>query len=221
MSLFRTIQTDCPSCGVSASFDLVHSVNADRRPALRAELLAGTFQRLTCGACGDVFRLEPEFTYVDAGRKQWISVWPASRLGEWQQLEKKAVRTFQSFYGPGADPVAAAIGRDLVVRVVFGWEAIHEKLVAGELGVDDHLLELAKIALMRAGEATPDSELRLYGREEGQFLLGLFEDGSLIETLTVPPELLSEIAAAPEAWAALRSALTAGPFVDVARLTVP
>ena len=35
MSLFLTQELPCPSCRTPVSFELVHSVNADRRPDLR------------------------------------------------------------------------------------------------------------------------------------------------------------------------------------------
>ena len=73
MSLFRTIEATCPSCQVPGHFDLVHSVNADRRPALREEILKRTFQQSTCPACGEIFRIAPELTYVHQAGGLWLS----------------------------------------------------------------------------------------------------------------------------------------------------
>src|SRR5579871_4570854 len=70
MSLFSTIETECPACGVTSRYELAFSVNADRRPELRAQMLHRTFQRLTCPACGQLFRIEPQFTYIHAAGHQ-------------------------------------------------------------------------------------------------------------------------------------------------------
>ena len=123
MSLFSTIETECPACEATSKYELVFSVNADRRPELRAEIMARTFQRLTCPECGGLFRLEPEFTYFSR-RGEAV---PHSAAGFGlpaagrNRKEARAVATFSRFWGPGADPVAAQIGSELGHRVVFGW----------------------------------------------------------------------------------------------------
>src|SRR5678815_2165427 len=74
MSIFKTVELPCPTCATRVSLELVHSVNADRRPDLRQAVLDGTFQREQCPACGLAFRVEPEFTYIDVGRGQFVTV---------------------------------------------------------------------------------------------------------------------------------------------------
>jgi hypothetical protein len=226
MSLFRTVTTACPSCGKPNTFDLVHSVNADRRPDLREQILARRFQEQTCTGCTGALRVEPEFTYVHTGGRVWLAVWPASNLDAWDVSEARSRKAFDAFYGDKASEVAQAIGRELRVRVAFGWEAAREKLVAMEAGVDDMTLELAKIALLREVDGLgpqEDRELRLLGIDDAQRLvLGLFETGSevLLETLSVSRGLLGEIEADEEGWQALRDRLRDGLFVDLSRLTI-
>ncbi|HLY56033.1 MAG TPA: CpXC domain-containing protein [Stellaceae bacterium] len=227
MSLFSTIETECPACGVTSRYELAFSVNADRRPELRAQMLHRTFQRLTCPACGQLFRIEPQFTYIHAAGHQFLTVWPADDLPRWPEQEARAVKTFNRFWGAEADPVAAQIGSELVHRVAFGWEAAHEKIVVVEAGIDDVSLELAKLALLRTQDDIPigESALRLVGIDaDNNLVLGLFKgaDEHVLEQYLVPRALLSEIEADAEAWAPLREQLSEGPFVDIQRLlTVP
>lgn len=226
MSLFRTVLAECPSCKAPNSFELVHSVNADRRPDLRDEILERRFQEQACTGCGNVFRLEPEFSYVHNGGGLWLGVWPASKLDQWADCEARSRKAFDGFFGEAASAAAQAIGRELKPRVAFGWEGAHEKLVVMAAGIDDVTLELAKISLLRAVDGLgpmDDRELRLLGvGEDGNMVFGLFDTGSeaLQDTLFVPRTLLDEIEADAEGWKALRNGFSGALFVDVARLTL-
>src|SRR5262249_17903338 len=108
MSVFNTTQLACPACGVAVTFNLVHSVNAVRRPDLRAAILDRSFQRQPCPSCGTVFRVEPEFTYLDIKRKQFLAVWPPSNLAKWQDFEVRSQAAYDKAFGPGTDGAALA-----------------------------------------------------------------------------------------------------------------
>jgi hypothetical protein len=168
--------------------------------------------------------VEPEFTYIHMAANQFLTVWPSSRIDDWAELEKRSDEMFNAYYGPGTTPAAAQIGKTLVKRTIFGWQAAREKIAAAAAGLDDVTLELAKIAMMRWSDSTsPDdeTELRFLGPAEndtvvfGEFTLGSEE---MIEQISVAQSLLNEIEADVEAWQPLRERLTEGSFVDVLRL---
>src|SRR5262245_57081037 len=164
MSVFDSTELACPACGAAVTFDLVHSVNAARRPDLRDAILDRSFQREPCPSCGTEFRVEPEFTYLDIKRKQFFAVWPASGLAQWPEFEARSQSAYDKAFGPGTDGAALAGG--LFARCVFGWLGLNEKLIAAEHGIDDVELEMAKLATMRAlGEVKlgADREFRLVG----------------------------------------------------------
>lgn len=230
MSLFRTVEFPCPSCAVVVPFELNHSVNADRRPALRDEILARRFQQQPCPSCGIAFRIEPEFTYIETRAGLWIAVMPSSQRTAVTANEGRVRAAFDKSFGASAPAEAAAIGATLRPRLVFGWEALHEKLVAAAAGIDDVVLELAKIALVRSLDDVPSPvqfELRLLAErtENGarELVFGWFRHGNetLAESLAVPATLLDEIAAAPAAWAELRAELAGSLHVDMLRLMLP
>lgn len=225
MSLFVTQDIPCPSCGKPVEFSVNFSVNADRRPDFRVAIIDGSFQEEECSHCGKAFRLEPEMTYLDIGRGQWILVRPASKRHEWPALEADAQSTFDLAYGDDAPAPARAIGASLAPRVTFGWAALREKLMCREAGLDDATLEMLKLLLMRTMPETPltaDTELRFGGTRDDDLHLAWirFDDESVVETLSVPRGLYDDIAAAPQDWQALREHLTAGTYVDVTRLLV-
>jgi hypothetical protein len=220
MSVFQSIEVPCPSCKTAVPFELVHSVNAARRPDLRAAILERSFQRQDCPACGFSFRMEPEFTYLDVGRKQFFAVWPAGKLAQCQALEARAVASFDKAFGPESD--AKSLGEGMLVRVVFGWAGLNEKLIAADNAIDDRTLELAKIAVMRSlGEAKvgTDREFRLLGVTPDTLVVGWLHTSTeeLDEEISVPRELLAEIEAQPADWAALLKDVAGTMFVDYRR----
>jgi hypothetical protein len=223
MSLFYPINVACPSCGEPVRFMASASVNADRRPDFREQILDGQFQREICGHCKTSFRLEPELNYLDIGRNQWIAVFPVKKLASWPELEALALATFAEAYGEGASDPAREIGVDLKPRLVFGWAALREKIAAADAGLDDVTLELLKIALLRGMEDAPlaaGTELRFVEAEGDELVIVWIASATeiLVESLRVPRALYDEIAADQTGWAPLREEISAGYFVDALRL---
>lgn len=223
MSIFRTHTLPCPSCGTPVDYQLVHSVNADRRPDLRDAILDGSFQLQECPSCGTPFRCEPEFTYLDQKRGQYIGVWPASRRHEWQACAARTRQVFDDSLGINAPREARVLGEKLSVRTVFGWPALVEKLIARDAGIDDRTLEAAKLAVMRTQGETPlpgQLELRLIAAEGGDPVLawlGGGSEGAALPALKVPRKLIDEIEADPARWQALRDSVAEGDVVDFQR----
>ncbi len=226
MSIFRTVQVSCPCCDASAPFELVHSVNADRRPDLRNAILDRSFQRKPCPSCGYEYRTEPELSYMDMRRGQFIAVWPSKGVEDFETYEQRSRSRFEQAYGAEAPPEAQDIGRLLTLRIVFGWIALNEKLIAQAAGLDDVLLELAKLALIRTSANGPglgaSTELRLIGVEEVKLVLGWFPRGGeeLTDVVAVSKNLLQEIDSQPEQWKELRDELASSYFVDYRRFFI-
>jgi hypothetical protein len=223
MSMFNQATMPCPVCGTPRTFDLVASVNADRRPDLRAAIMDGSFQREKCDSCGRTFRTQPLMTYLDMARGQWILVQPGADVRQWKALQEKARSVFTVAYGPDAPPEAQEIGRDMKARVVFGWGALSEKLLCSEHGLDDVNLELLKMAVLKEVPEPPlkdQNDLRLVAVDGVELVLAWVssEDEHVSNTLRVPRELYDDIAADNEDWKPLRDELSADPFVDFNRL---
>jgi hypothetical protein len=220
MSVFDTAQLACPACGTAVTFDLVHSVNAVRRPDLRAAILDRSFQRQPCPTCATTFRVAPEFTYLDIQRKQFFAVWPPSGLARWQEHEARSQAAYDKAFGPGSDGAALAGG--MLARCVFGWLGLNEKLIAQEHGIDDVELEMAKPAILRQlGDVKlgADRELRLVGATDDELIVGWLRTSSeeIDDEYSVPRQLLQDIEAEPEQWAGLRADVSGGMFVDYRR----
>lgn len=229
MSLFSSVAVACPSCGKPNDFQLVASVNADRRPDLRDAILDGTFQLGTCSSCGTQYKPPPTMTYIDVGRSQWILVRPSESLTEWALLEEHARRSFDGAFGSGAPASAREIGKAISPRVTFGWPALREKILCVQHGLDELWLEMLKASIMRdvpGGRLGDDVELRLEaveGDPEGdQLIMGWVDPRSerSLGAARVPADILQDLAAEPEVWSALSGGLAGRAYLDINRLLV-
>ena len=227
MSIMNDVTVTCPSCEAQITVTAVESVNADRRPDLRDEIIAGTFQVQQCSDCEAEFLLDPQFNYLDMGRGQWFSIQPLGLLGDWMALEDEAISTFDLAYGEQASPQAREIGDSLSPRLVFGWAALREKLLIGEAGLDDATVELTKLAMIRGLPGAPlraGTEMRLLNvsPETGDMVFEWQDNltGETVETLIAPRSLYDSILEAPEAWAQMRGVLEDRVFCDVQKLYI-
>jgi CpXC protein len=226
MSLFTSSELACPHCTQPVQFDVCASVNADRRPDLREAILNESFQLATCPHCSGQFRLEPQLNYLDVGRGQWFAAFPHEQVDNWASIEAAAQESFGKAYGPKASAAEREIGDELTVRVVFGWAGLKEKLLAMDAQLSDVHLEQAKLVLMRELDDPPlpiGAELRLVAvsdTPDAELTIAVLDrNGSELERMDVPREVVTDVAQAPDDWAPLAAQLQSGAFVDVQRLT--
>jgi hypothetical protein len=226
MSVFQTLNLDCPACGTAVPFEAVQSVNADRRPDLREAILGESFQRQACPSCGESFRVAPDMNYLDLGRNQWFASHPVADMDRWQEIEANDREAFARAFGDAAPPAARGLAANLKPRITFGWAALREKILAAQYNIDDVSLELMKIVMIRGMDDSPvrdDTELRLIDMKDGNLIMAWIElyTEQVAEVLEVPLDFYLEIHADDEGLADLRAQLTAGLFVDMNRLLVP
>jgi hypothetical protein len=225
MSIFLPVEARCTKCGTAVQASLAASVNADRRPDLRQAILDGTFQSTACASCGTQVRLPAHLTYIDMARNQWILVEEAKQIARWRDVEADATALYNKTFGREAPEIQRSLGKAMVPRLVFGWAALREKLLAKEAGLDDVILELLKISVLRNVPGSPMSdttELRLIDMEGSQMTLrwleGTTEKG--IADLPLDRELYDDIAVNLAPWAELKGDVEAGLFVDMKRILI-
>ena len=132
MSTQMTEEVGCPQCGAAVKTKLWPGVNAVEHPELRARVLDESLFDWSCPECGYAARFLYPFLYHDPNRK------------------------FMIFLSPNGDGcVCGPVDVDgefpqlggFLKRVVSSPEALKEKILIFEAGLDDFAVELVKLAL--------------------------------------------------------------------------
>ncbi len=223
MSLFETTSVTCPTCATTTDFQAAGSVNADRRPDLREEILNNSFQAVSCPSCGQALRLEPVVNYLDVENGLWLAAYPPREIGEYLALEDRVQTLFDESYGPDASDAAQGVGALLRPRLTFGWPGTREKVLLQMHGLDDVTVEMMKLDLLRRlpqAPLRPGVELRVTEVKDDALSLVWIETASetVLQFFEVKRALLDSITADPQGWHDIRASLTGGLFVDMQKL---
>jgi hypothetical protein len=146
-------------------------------------------------------------------------------LEQWRTHEAGARTIFEQNFGAGAPEFLREMGEGIAPRLVFGWPALREKLVAADLALNDAILEMLKIAIMREVRGAPivdETELRLIGGEADRLSFCWLNSTTeqFLSELEVPRGAYDDIVRESEGWAPLRADFEGKLFVDLKRLLV-
>jgi hypothetical protein len=224
MSMFDFVTASCGKCGTETEIEVVVSVNADRRPDLREQILDGSFQAVSCPSCAARLRIPPEFVYLDMARGQWIAAHPADTLARWPEIERTAAAAFDEAFGAGAPAAVRDLAGNVTPSVVFGWPALRERLLCADLDLEVATLEVVKMAIIAEGAFAwvVEEELRLVGGDDAvlrfELLVGVTE--SPRRSLEVPRAAYDAAVEDPAPWVELRALIAGSLFIDVRRALV-
>jgi hypothetical protein len=217
VSTFVPATVVCPSCGRQDEVQLAESLNVTRTPTHRDWVMDETFQRFACAACGTTTVHMHDFLYIDFDAKLFVGVMRPHLRPTWAAIEHEADEAFRDALGTEAPTHARDIGIGFRVRTVFGLDALREKIVLDQLGVDDIDLEVVKLRLLlasRAGDASLDPEAapRLVSADGDRLHLRR-ADGERVDVLRAALDDAGD----PD-LDELRRQLTSGSWVDVGRV---
>jgi hypothetical protein len=119
--------------------NVADSVNIDRTPRVRDQILAGEFHRVDSPDGRGRVTVEKAFFYSDFGRRQFFLVLPRWDRPKWQE----ASRHFREMITHIPETLAARAQRTM--RVIFGLAELREKLIASDAGWNDQLVEALKV----------------------------------------------------------------------------
>ena len=225
MSITRNETVRCP-CGAAVEVTVADSLNAGRHPHLRQMVLDRTLHTFSCGGCGEPLIIDKDLLFFDWDRKQIIGCYPESERPNERACGEALLHAYELTLGKDALPAVQAVSRDFLVRIVFGYEELREKIVADEAGLSDLALELLKVELMLAEPAFQrDGVITFY-------LEGVADDGNLVFVPSLPDQpralnavpfaveraLYEQLAAHADELYQLRPGIASGPHCSLLRL---
>jgi hypothetical protein len=143
--------------------DLADGLHITRLPEVRQRILDGTFHTKVCRSCGHIGIVHTKTLYTDFDRWHWVAVAPPWLIHEWPRWEHIVRDEFEHNMRVAAPPMVKALADNFAVRLVFGFDALAEKLRAWDAGLDDRMVEALKVrvAMAHLGDLGPGFRLRL------------------------------------------------------------
>ncbi len=142
MSTWTTREIAC-GCGERFAARIAVGAHVGRAPQVRTAILDRTFHRFVC-RCGKTTAVDVPLEYFDVDRGHLILVGAVADHAAWRAFEHQLEATLLRALQWGSPLASDLVGR-LAPRVVFGLEALREKLVLADAGLSDGLIECVKL----------------------------------------------------------------------------
>lgn len=222
MSTFIPSRIVC-RCGHGYDVEVANGLHISLRPDLRQQILDGTFHRFHCPACGMTTMVDALLSFTDFPRRQWFTVAPSTGM-PWRRRWLAIARdSFQATMVNNAPEMVAGWGREMTRRLMFGLAALREKLVIGDAGLDDRVVELLKIQLVRDLRDTLSSDhyFHLVAVAGDDLVFERTHPDGLIRAFPIPRGMYDALARAPELQAWIDLAFPDGLLIDHRAMLVP
>jgi len=222
MSTFVPSTIAC-ACGERYTVEVANGLHVSQRPDVRQQILDGTFHRFFCPACGMTTMIDTLIAFTDFPRRQWFTVAPSSGLPWRRQWLAVARDSFAATMVSHAPELVAGWGREMTRRLLFGLASLREKLIAGDAGLDDRVVELLKIQLIRdlRDRFSAADYFHLVAVTDGELVFERTHPDGLIREVPVPRSLYDALAASPELPELIELAFPDGLIVDHRAMLVP
>jgi len=225
MSTLYTTEFRCVDCAAAVDVRVADSLNANRLPEARQWVLDRALFQTACRCGRTVTAIQP-FLYVDFDRGLWIQVLPEDQRPAYHAREPVVTAAYHAAFDPVRGPrFIASLGSLVTPRLVYGYEELREKIVAGDAGLDDALVEALKLEvlaghpeLLRQGVVL----LTLDAADAGSLRFGAYafppgEPGELVGDVTVLRAMYDALAGQIAAVRDSYPALFEGVYVNVQR----
>ncbi|MDD2457154.1 MAG: CpXC domain-containing protein [Eubacteriales bacterium] len=152
---FHQVLAQCPVCLNEETLTIWDVIDASTDPDLREKLLRKTLQSLDCRNCGNATLIASPLTYLDPDHGLQIECRPDLSPAD---LENRLSQLRQS------PELAGELSGDSCLRLVCSMNDLIEKIHVREQQLDDQVLEIVKLAVLRHGSTeSPIEELRFVG----------------------------------------------------------
>lgn len=221
MSTWYQQELACGECHHVFAATFARGLHVRRIPEVRAQILAGELHHIRCPACHGIVDAHRELAYTDFAQHHWVQVSTPGAVAEWAAVEREALATFDR-YMVGGPPAVAHLARTFQVRVVFDLDELREKLALWDAGLDDALVEIAKLVCLRERTeiAGPGRCLRIRRISDEEIAVAVVarpQPRVDLARFAIPRTLLATIAGERSAWEARMPELFQRGFVALDR----
>lgn len=211
----------CPSCGRTDQVAMWDLLEASCNPERTAQLASGALLVHTCQHCGALLPLDYPLFFVDRNRKT-AAFYPAGQ-GDIAALKTLFTQAIQRFRGI---ELAQLRKNEFVMRVVPQRHELAEKVSAWQAGLDDELLEVFKVSLLRElNSQNPersfcDAQFTGLADEGEKLSFVLFVQGTLPDGTPGATPANAAVAVPAEAYRRLGRSLDVRQAIDLHRSPV-
>ncbi|MDQ3368465.1 MAG: CpXC domain-containing protein [Myxococcota bacterium] len=222
MSTFVPSTIICP-CGEHYVVEVANGLHISLRPDVRQQLLDGTFHRFSCPACARTTMLDALLAFTDFPRRQWFTIAPSTGLPWRRRWLAIAERGFETTMVTHAPALVVDMSRDMTRRLMFGLAALREKLITFDAGLDDRVIELLKIQLIRdlRGTFSPADYFHLVEVGDAELRFEKTHADGIIRPIAVPRPMYAALAAHPDIEAMIQQAFPEGVLFDHRAILAP
>lgn len=140
MSKSTLISAQCPHCNADIEFPYYDDVNVEQNPELKEAILSGDFFKYVCPHCGEEISTVGPLLYHDPNVPTLIYMVPQGFDYSVEQLDEM-LGLIDGMEGDRSSHYTA--------RIVTSIDKLLEKIYIQEAGLDDHLVELVKLAYLK------------------------------------------------------------------------
>ncbi|MGN0564747.1 MAG: CpXC domain-containing protein [Candidatus Heritagella sp.] len=173
---------NCPQCGEVNEIILWQSLNGDLNPEAKRQLLDGNLFRFRCCQCGYQGHVDYAILYHDMAHKGMIYYVAEDAVAETREMIARAEKR------------AALDMSDYTKRIVTSQNALREKAILLEYGLDDRVIEVIKLLYFASAcQKFPDASIQgvFFLVAEGKYILDFVGDKPLCAQ--VPAELYMQM----------------------------
>ncbi len=165
MSRVQHRPLDCPACGAEHPATLFISLNARRLPHHVAEIAAGDFEVQTCAGCGHRWQPEHRMLLSWPERRLWAVMLPPDQRPRAAALERAVLDLMRREFDAAPDLVKPRLDGNETL-LVFGQQALAERVRLAALGLDHGAVEHLKLDLRDRWAVASEADLRLLGLDD-------------------------------------------------------
>jgi hypothetical protein len=176
MSKERIEVIPCPKCGHEQNFTVFESLNGDLDPAAKMSLLNAELFKFRCGECEFETNVVYDILYHDMTHQAMVYLIPKNAVEEVTRMMDHADTAF----GFGTSNYRK--------RIVFDQNALREKALIFDNGLDDRIMEIVKtFYLSNAREQFPDAniEAAYFFVKDGAYMLEFVGEIPLMTEIAV------------------------------------